>query len=85
MKEFCEENQHLHGTGGKAPHLALAQNFSKGPDENLGFAHHVRNTTLPSQYCALASEQVYPEVEQGDSICQNKVTIWLSVDIEDGV
>jgi hypothetical protein len=62
-------NEHLHHTRGVATHLTLAQELSKGPDENLGLAHYIRDTTLPSEYRALASEQIYPEVEQGDSIC----------------
>ena len=56
-------NEYLQDTGEFVPHLALAQDLSQAPYESQSLAHDVHNPTLPSEYRALASKEVYPEVE----------------------
>jgi hypothetical protein len=48
---------------GTASHLVLTQDLPKAPYEDQGLAHDIHHLTLSSEYCALASKEVYPEVE----------------------
>ena len=56
-------NEHLQDPGGFLPHLALAQDLPQAPYESQSLAHDIHNPTSPSEYRALASKEVYPEVE----------------------
>jgi hypothetical protein len=60
----CWDDMSFCGTPeGTASHLVLTQDLPKAPYEDQGLAHDIHHLTLSSEYCALASKEVYPEVE----------------------